>query len=110
MYLDDDGSVGIGTKTTGSSELRVERDACATGGWTTCSDDRLKDDIESIKGALDKVLGLQGVSFTWRKDEYKDRRFGGGRHFGAIAQEAEEVLPGEGRGPRAGGARCSRGL
>jgi hypothetical protein len=93
MYLDDDGSVGIGTRTTGTYELRLEGDACATGGWTTCSDARLKDDAQGIGGALDKVLALRGVSFTWRTEGYEDRRFPEGRHYGVIAQEAEDVLP-----------------
>ena len=43
---------------------------------------------------MDKVLDLRGVLFRWRTEEYTDKGFPEGRHYGVIAQEAEEVLPG----------------
>lgn len=50
------------------------------------SDQRVKDNIVTIESALEKVLGLRGVSFE-RKHEIGIRR------IGVIAQEVEEVLP-----------------
>ena len=38
-------------------------------------------------------MGLRGVRFRWKTEEYADRGFPEGEHFGVIAQEAEEVLP-----------------
>lgn len=53
------------------------------------SDERLKENIEPIQGALDKVLGLRGVTYTW-----KDKKAGGeGVRIGFIAQEVQEVVP-----------------
>jgi len=52
---------------------------------TNMSDVRLKKDIKPIVSALDKVKNLNGVSFTWKKDNKKS--------IGFIAQEVEQVLP-----------------
>ena len=38
---------------------------------TTASDIRLKENIEVIPNALDKVQALRGVSFDWKKQEKK---------------------------------------
>jgi autotransporter adhesin len=92
MYLDDTGKVGIGTKTFGADRFKVSGSACAAA-WNTCSDRRFKTDIERIQGALDKVADLSGVLFRWRTEEYTDKGFSEGRHYGVIAQEVEEVLP-----------------
>jgi hypothetical protein len=86
------GSVGIGTHNVGSYKLYVQGEAHSTGGWTS-SDGRFKKEISGIENALDQLLGLRGVNFEWRTEEYADRGFPEGEHFGVIAQEAEEVLP-----------------
>jgi hypothetical protein len=86
------GNVGIGTHDTGTYKLYVQGEAYATGGWSP-SDLRFKQDIEGIERALDKVLNLRGVLFKWRTEEYADKGFPEGKHYGVIAQEAEEVLP-----------------
>ncbi len=49
------------------------------------SDARLKENIRSIEGALEKVCRMRGVTYT-RKDT-------GDRSSGVIAQEMEEVAP-----------------
>lgn len=49
------------------------------------SDVRLKKDIKPITDALDKVKKLNGVNFTWKKDNKKS--------IGFVAQEIEKVLP-----------------
>jgi hypothetical protein len=55
----------------------------AVGDITAFSDARLKSNVETISGALDKVSNLRGVYF--------DRD--GVRKTGVIAQEIEEILP-----------------
>ena len=55
----------------------------ASGNVTAYSDARLKDNIETIDGALDKVSAMRGVTFD------KD----GQRSTGVIAQEMQEVMP-----------------
>lgn len=58
-----------------------------SGDVIAYSDIRIKDDIEVIPNALDKVSQLRGVTFT-RKDREEGKRF-----TGVIAQEVEQVLP-----------------
>jgi len=52
---------------------------------TTVSDRRLKEDIQNIEGALEKVNSINGVTFI--------RKHNGERSAGVIAQELLEVLP-----------------
>jgi hypothetical protein len=49
------------------------------------SDKRLKTDIKKIENALDKLLSLNGITYTMNNDEK--------RKTGLIAQEVKEVLP-----------------
>jgi hypothetical protein len=85
-------AVGIGTNNVGTYELYVQGEAYATGGWTP-SDMRFKDEIGGIENALEKVLGLRGVLFSWKNNKYPGRGFPEGEHYGVIAQEAEQVMP-----------------
>ncbi len=57
----------------------------ATGNVTAYSDVRLKDEIERIDGALDKVEKLVGYTFT--------RTDSGERQTGLLAQDVQAVLP-----------------
>ena len=51
--------------------------ACqANGGFSTYSDERLKENITTIDSALDKVALMNGVSFTWKDTEKR----GEGKH------------------------------
>jgi hypothetical protein len=53
------------------------------------SDVSLKENINNIDNALNKVLNLRGVTFNW-----KDRNSGGNEtKIGFIAQEVKEVVP-----------------
>ena len=55
----------------------------AAGNVTAYSDIRLKSNVQTITGALDKTMQLRGVTFD------KDGRKG----LGVIAQEIREILP-----------------
>ena len=52
---------------------------------TISSDRRLKENIERVPNALNKVQALNGVTFDWKKT--------GEKSAGVIAQEVQEVLP-----------------
>jgi len=52
---------------------------------TSSSDERLKSNITTIEGAVDKVMQLRGVTFDWAGD--------GVRATGMIAQEVLNVMP-----------------
>jgi len=53
---------------------------------TAFSDERLKENIETIPNALDKVCQMRGVTFN-RTD------FDGEKQMGVIAQEVEKIIP-----------------
>jgi hypothetical protein len=61
-------------------------DFTATGNVAAYSDINLKENIEVIPNALEKVSAIRGVTYD-RKD------LEGARHAGVIAQEVEAVLP-----------------
>jgi len=85
------GNVGIGV-TSPQRLLHVGGAAGnTTGVWDNLSDARLKDDVADIKGALDKVLKLRGVTFRWKDPS----RLGAenGPRMGLVAQEVETVVP-----------------
>lgn len=60
----------------------------AWGNVTAYSDQRLKDNINRIESALDKVQSLNGVTFTRNDLAVKDKRY-----VGLIAQEVQSVIP-----------------
>ena len=67
-------------------DLHVDGDVITFS--TTVSDERLKDDVETIENASEKVSKLRGVEYTWNEGSRK-----GQREIGVIAQEVEEVVP-----------------
>ena len=76
----------------GSNEFRFtsggnfHADGDVTAFSTTISSDRkLKENIEVVPDALEKVQALNGVSFDWKKT--------GEKSAGVIAQEVQGVLP-----------------
>lgn len=89
------GKLGIGTSSVGATgEIRATNNITAYYS----SDSRLKENVEPIANALDKVKSLTGVMFDW-KDEYLQQRGGVDDYFvtkhdtGLIAQDVERVLP-----------------
>ena len=53
--------------------------------FVTYSDESLKSDVATMNTALDTVMSLNGVEFTWKDS--------GERDFGFIAQDVQSVLP-----------------
>jgi hypothetical protein len=87
MRIDSAGNVGIGT-TSPSQKLDVAGSILASGNVTAYSDIRVKDNVESIEGAIGKLNQIRGVTYTRTDLDDKQRRFAG-----VIAQEIEQVLP-----------------
>jgi hypothetical protein len=79
--IDTPGEVGLGNLSSSGNALSGS--FTATGDITAFSDERLKANIETISGALEKVNALRGVTFE------KD----GKRSLGVIAQEVEKIIP-----------------
>ena len=68
-----------------TGNISVSGSVTATGDITAYSDARLKADVETITGALDRVRKLRGVTFS--------RRETGNRGVGLIAQELALIVP-----------------
>lgn len=57
------------------------------------SDGRFKQEIRPLEAALAKTMKLNGVTYTWKTEDYSGRRLPEGRQPGLIAQEVELVVP-----------------
>jgi hypothetical protein len=81
--------LGIGSLTP-TSRLDIIGDVKVVGiitatDFNSSSDRNLKDNIQVIPNAIEKVLQLNGVSFNWKSTGYAS--------MGVIAQEVELVMP-----------------
>lgn len=76
----------------GSVKLDV-RGLQRVNGLFTTSDESYKENIAPIKEALEKVLKLQGKTYSWKVNDYPQMNFDKLAHSGFIAQEVETVLP-----------------
>jgi hypothetical protein len=75
---------------TSGGTMTVSGDMVAYG---SPSDINLKENIKPLEGALEKVMKLQGVSFTWKEDTDTNKVTGIKDDIGFIAQEVQEVVP-----------------
>ena len=80
------GDVAIGS-TTPSYKLDVLGTIRATGDVIAYSDARVKNNIQPLTNALQKVLSLRGVTYTRKDTDDKSTK------IGVIAQEVLPVLP-----------------
>lgn len=86
-------NVGIGT-TSPSFLLHLSTDSAAkptSSSWTISSDERLKKNIRTLEGSLDRLLQLRGVSYQWVDPTSQGDM--DGTYTGLIAQEVEPVFP-----------------
>ena len=90
-YIHYDTDVGMRFYTAGGEDMRLTDggdlhvDANIIGYSTTISDQRLKGNINKIENALDKVMQINGYTFTYNHD--------GKQSAGVIAQEVENIMP-----------------
>jgi hypothetical protein len=78
---DDAGEYAIDVPTGATNKHKIRASA-----FVTYSDESLKQDVASMSNtALDTVMSLEGVEFTWKDS--------GERDFGFIAQDVQSVLP-----------------
>jgi hypothetical protein len=68
-----------------SGGLGVAKNIVAGGTITANSDEKLKENIQTIGNALEKVRNLRGVEY--------DRKDSGEHQIGVIAQEVERIIP-----------------
>ncbi len=82
--------VSIGGDATSEFALDVANGAnninkVRAAAFVTYSDESLKSDVATMSTALDTVMSLNGVEFTWKDS--------GERDFGFIAQDVQSVIP-----------------
>ena len=80
LFLGNDGGSSIVALTLDMSDAGA---ATFNNNVTAFSDERLKDNIETLEDGLDKVEQLRGVTYT--RDDREE--------IGVIAQEVEKILP-----------------
>ena len=80
FYLD--GARDMTLENDGDLHVRANITAYST---TITSDQKLKENVQVVNGALEKVSQLDGVTFDWKD--------GSGKSAGVIAQNVENVLP-----------------
>ncbi|MFK7951104.1 MAG: tail fiber domain-containing protein, partial [Saprospiraceae bacterium] len=78
---------GNNTHNTSNYTFYVNGTAGGSSAWNNSSDRRLKENIQTVDNALDKITQMRGVTYEW-----KDGREAGSR-LGFIAQEVEDILP-----------------
>jgi hypothetical protein len=65
-----------------------------TGTFSNPSDEKLKENVVSVKGTLDKLISLDSKSFTYKRTgEYEQMNLPAGTQSGFLAQELEAVFP-----------------
>ena len=92
MTITPSGFVGIGTAAPGAYNLYVNGTTFSTGGWSS-SDSRWKKDIEPLGNILQEIVQMNGVKFSWRREEFPEINFESGTQIGLIAQDVEKILP-----------------
>ncbi len=71
--------------------IRASGNISSTGGTCCGSDSRLKKNIQTLRGSLDKLLAMRGVRFQWKDPSAEG--VPAGPQIGLVAQEVESVMP-----------------
>lgn len=110
QIFDNGTSVGLGTTTgfgytwsggltgatappsSGNVKLYINGVSKALAYFAT-SDMKFKKDIKVISNATDILKKIEGKTYLWKTEEYKDKGFTTVKQYGFIAQELEKVIP-----------------
>jgi hypothetical protein len=81
------------TVTLDKGDLAITGNAFKPGGgaWGVSSDERLKQRIQPLADALDRLLALKPIAFEWKEPESHGNLTG--TQMGFLAQEVESVFP-----------------
>ncbi len=94
MLMDTNQDVIIGWNTAQvPHKLEVNGSAGKSAGgttWAVISDQKYKEEIETIQNALDRLSQLRGVTFKWKQNAHGRLP---GVQAGVISQEVEQVFP-----------------
>ncbi|NTW27230.1 MAG: tail fiber domain-containing protein, partial [Candidatus Moranbacteria bacterium] len=75
-----------------TGNVNVAGSGTYTGTWTS-SDSRWKKNTAPIVDGLSKIMGLEGVYYDWKTDEYPNMGFTNDKQVGFIAQAVEPIIP-----------------
>ncbi|MEL6732927.1 MAG: tail fiber domain-containing protein, partial [Bacteroidota bacterium] len=78
---------------TSTTSYTIYGSANAIGGMWMASDRKLKRNIKPIRGAVETVQQLAGVTYNYNTDVRPELRLSDDLQYGFIAQEVEKVLP-----------------
>jgi hypothetical protein len=78
-------------RSNGDFEVTAQAFKPGGGAWAASSDARLKTDVVPLTGALDRLLQLAPVEYSYRNPNPAKRP--SGRHIGFIAQDVAKVFP-----------------
>lgn len=89
---------GAGVSITGSPTVNTVAHLDVNGLTFTntlvvSSDAKLKKDIKTIENALEMVIKLDGKTYTWENEKFKERNLDNIPQAGYLAQEVEKVFP-----------------
>ncbi len=88
--------MGVASSATRSGyRMQVNGSLWCTGNIVAYSDERRKENIETIENGLEKVLQLRGVTYTRKLADWEEERDNSfqGKQMGLIAQEVMEIVP-----------------
>lgn len=86
-------SMAVGAEIDPNYTLYINGDAYVSSGSWSGSDARFKEDVEEVDGALEDIQKLRPVTYQFKTEEFKEKRFSDRKATGLIAQELEEVFP-----------------
>jgi hypothetical protein len=92
IFITSGGNVGINTSEATES-LQVSGSILFDGALISASDERLKENVVPIEGALDKVRAMRGVEFSWKDGCPSQTKVTENKYIGFIAQEVRDVVP-----------------
>ena len=84
MWIGGDGTPRLTAQVGGSGGVQLTSGATS---WSSLSDERLKNINSNINSALDNLMTLQAVNFSWKYDDTNKE------NLGLIAQDIEKVFP-----------------
>jgi hypothetical protein len=92
ISIESDGTIAI-RDNPGTSYEKFKCRTIRTNGIIEPSDERLKNDISEISGALGKVMAMRGVTYHWKKELPQNNGLSEKLQYGLIAQELEAIIP-----------------
>lgn len=90
------GVYGLASGGTTNYAMYCSGNGVYTGTWSSSSDAKLKQNISNLSPGLAAVMKLRPTEYEFQANnpEFKSMNLATGLHYGFIAQELEQVLPG----------------